>query len=114
MLFFKPLEKFPGTFEAQIGDYYKGDGVRFYLQIQQTCYRRGVFSLFIEVADEHHEKWGCFDEADQPMRYYHNYNCMFEEASSIAAVFLKDRQIHGPLLFGDLNMQSAIDCILKN
>lgn len=79
--------------EAIIGDFDGGDGVRFTLQHLPTCYRRGPYKLLVEVAPgENHEKWGCFDDADQPMRYYHFELNAFEEAQQIAWVLAADRE----------------------
>ncbi len=78
--------------EATIGDFDGGDGVRFSLEYRSTCYRRGPWRLLVEVArGPNHTKWGCFDEADQPERYYHNEECARREAQSIADVLVADR-----------------------
>lgn len=66
--------------------------MRFSLERRPTCYRRGPWRLLVEVASgPGHTKWGCFDEADQPMRYYHNEECAKREAQSIADVLTADR-----------------------
>ena len=81
-----------GHEEAIIGDFVDGDGVRFTLQYLPTCYRRGPWKLLVEVANgEGHEKWGCFDDQDQPMRYYHSQWNARTEAQSIANVLSADR-----------------------
>jgi hypothetical protein len=78
--------------EAILGDFAAGDGVRFSLMYQETCYRRGRWKLLIEVAHSpKHYLWGCLDEADQPERHYHNKECATQEAQSIADVLLRDR-----------------------
>jgi hypothetical protein len=78
--------------EAILGDFDGGDGVRFSLIAQPTCYRRGVWKLLVEVAPgPMHHAWGCFDQADQPMRYYHLEFCALREAEALAAVLLADR-----------------------
>jgi hypothetical protein len=84
--------KAPYCPEATIGDFDGGDGVRFSLEHRPTCYRRGPWRLLVEVAHgPNHTKWGCFDEADQPERYYHNEDCAKREAQSIADVLAADR-----------------------
>lgn len=78
--------------EAVIGDPDGGDGVRFTLENYPTCYRRGPWKLMVEVASgEGHEKWGCFDESDQPMRWYHSEESAMKEAHLIATVLCTDR-----------------------
>lgn len=78
--------------EATLGDFAGGDGVRFTLCFHLTCYRRGPWRLLIEVAPgPGHHKWGCFDEADQPERYYHLEENAHTEARAIAAVLVSDR-----------------------
>lgn len=68
------------------------DGVLFELFLRPTCYRRGQHLLQIEVfGGPHHHDWGCFDAADQPMRYYHNEVCALLEAEAIAQVLWHDR-----------------------
>lgn len=83
--------------EAILGDFTGGDGVRFSIQHQPTCYRRGPWRLLVEVATLHHERWGCFDEQDQPMRYYHQESCARSEAQAIATVLWRDRSKGGDL-----------------
>jgi len=83
-----------GYQEATIGDYYapEHDGVRFSIQFYSTCYRRGRHRLLIEIGvGPNHEKWGCFDEADQPQRWYHLEENAKSEAEAIATVLLRDR-----------------------
>lgn len=78
--------------EATIGDFVGGDGVRFTLDHRPTCHRRGPWHLLIEVASgKFHHAWGCFDEQDQPSRWYHSQDAAQEEARLLAAVLLKDR-----------------------
>ena len=36
--------------EAVLGDFARGDGVRFTLERHPTCYRRGEWKLLVEVA----------------------------------------------------------------
>lgn len=82
--------------EDTIGDFAAGDGVRFSHSVYPTCHRRGIHRLLIEVAEgDGHDLWGCFDDADQPMRWYHNENCMLCEAELIAEVLLRGRKEHG-------------------
>lgn len=77
-------------FEAQLGT--KEDGVLFTHQIMLSCHRRGPHRLLIEVCGgENHRKWGCFDDQDQPMRYYHDKNCLYREAQCIADVLWEGR-----------------------
>lgn len=83
---------------AVLGDFDSGDGVRFTLQNMPTCYRRGPWCLQIEVAGgPKHHLWGCFDEADQPTRYYHGRQCAIAEAEAIAEVLWADRIAMGPV-----------------
>lgn len=78
--------------EAIVGDFAGGDGVRFTLEHRPTCYRRGPWRLLVEVAQgPNHEKWGCFDEQDQPMRNYHAREAAESEAQAIADVLVRDR-----------------------
>lgn len=86
-----------GYSEAILGNFYVGDGVRFTKHYHPTCYRRGEYRLTIEIALEQHHKWGCFDDDDQPLRYYHNEDCLIQEADSIALVLLNDRFKHGDI-----------------
>lgn len=72
-------------------------GVRFSLVHYRTCHRRGPWRLLIEVAGgPFHDRWGCFDEQDQPMRWYHNETCALQEAQSIATVLLKGFERDSP------------------
>lgn len=76
--------------EAKLGR--EGDGVLFSLSYYPTCYRRGPWRLLVEVFDgPHHHEWGCFDEADQPMRNFHHRDNALGEAQAIADVLWKDR-----------------------
>lgn len=69
-----------------------GDDVAFCLTHQPSCYRRGPYKLLIEVCSgENHHKWGCFDEQDQPVRYFHSEQNAKGEAEAIARVLWKDR-----------------------
>jgi hypothetical protein len=75
-----------------------GDCVIFYLTYYRTCYRRGQHRLLVEICGgENHEKWGCFDDADQPERHYHLKESARNEAEEIARVLLTDRLKKGPL-----------------
>lgn len=72
------------------------DGVRFTIEYRPTCYRRGPFCLHVEVCSgENHERWGCFDEQDQPLRYYHDVMNCLAEARLLAKVLWQDRQQGG-------------------
>jgi len=90
-------EEYPGIqkYNAELGDCEAGDGARFEVVFQGTCYRRGPWKLLIEIAGgKHHHDWGCFgcfDEADQPMRYYHVEESWRAEAAAIAHVLVMDR-----------------------
>jgi hypothetical protein len=78
--------------EAVIGSPDAGDGVTFTLQHQPTCYRRGPYKLLVEVASgPGHTKWGCFDDQDQPERWFHKLENAKDEADSLARVLLQDR-----------------------
>lgn len=82
-----------GWQEGHLQDFEGGDGVRFTITYARTCYRRGPYKLLIEVAHgPNHEKWGCFDGQDQPMRYYHNDFALHAEIDAIAKVLLEDRR----------------------
>jgi len=84
------------NFSAVLGN--SEDGVVFAISSYPTCYRRGKWRLLITVYDgPHHHDWGCFDEADQPQRWYHDLNTAFAEAERIAKVLYEDRLKHGPL-----------------
>jgi hypothetical protein len=79
-----------GWDEALLGS--PGDGVLFELSYQPTCYRRGPYKLLIEVCGgPNHIRWGCFDDADQPLRWYHKKENALSEAEEIAKVLWADR-----------------------
>ena len=89
LLEWKKIERYE---DAIIGDFEGGDGVRFHLSYHPTCYRRGPWRLLIEVADgEGHMQWGCFDDQDQPQRYYHGEDAARSEAQAIATVLIAGR-----------------------
>lgn len=75
--------------EAILGNFDGDDGVRFSLMDMSTCYRRGRWRLLIELESFDHS-WGCFDDQDQPMRYYHSLERAKAEAQAIAGVLLDD------------------------
>lgn len=77
--------------EAILGDFSKDDGVRFSLVHYPTCYRRGPWRLLIEVSDVH-RTWGCFDDQDQPQRWYHSKERALSEAQAIADVLVADHE----------------------
>lgn len=80
--------------EARIG--VDNDCVIFHYQYMPTNYRRGPHRLLIEVCGgENHEKWGCFDEPDQPTRYFQSEQNLKEEALLLAQVLLTDRVLAG-------------------
>jgi len=72
------------------------DFARFGISICPTCYRRGPYRLLIEICgNENHIKWGCFDDQDQPTRYYHDLRNAISECELIARVLLIDRTKYG-------------------
>lgn len=75
--------------EAQLGNFDKESGVRFSLLHMPTCYRRGPWRLLVEIEDYEHT-WGCFDDQDQPMRWYHSEERAKAEAQAIADVLVAD------------------------
>ena len=75
--------------EATLGDFEGEGGARFSLVHYPTCYRRGPWRLLVEVVDRTHE-WGCFDEQDAPMRWFHSKTRALEEAQAIADVLVRD------------------------
>ena len=84
----QPIDRFK---EAIIGDFDGGDGVRFSIQHMPSCYRRGPFRLLIEIAPKRHDLWGCFDDTDQPQRWYHKLANAESEAEALAKVLWCDR-----------------------
>lgn len=77
--------------EAILGNFEAGDGVRFSIAHQPTCQRRGPWKLLIEVSDLAMD-WGCFDDQDQPVRFYHSDRAAREEAESIAKVLVREHE----------------------
>ena len=86
ILDWKPID---GYQDAILGDFDGGDGVRFNLIHMPTCYRRGPWRLIIEIEDGR-RTWGCFDDQDQPMRWYHSERVAKEEAQIIADILRSD------------------------
>jgi hypothetical protein len=83
--------------EATLGNW-PLDGVLFSLQHLPSCHRRGPFRLIIEICSgEHHHKWGCFDDSDQPVRHYHDVDNARYEAQLLADVLWRERITKGPL-----------------
>jgi hypothetical protein len=81
-----------GYWMADLHNFVGGDGARFHLELYPSCYRRGPWRLLIEVAEgPSHHLWGCFDEADQPLRNYHDEGVARGEAQRIADVLWRDR-----------------------
>lgn len=78
--------------EAILGDFAGGDGVRFSAMHMPTCYRRGPWRLLVEIEDCNHT-WGCFDEQDQPMRWYHGMGALISEAQAIADALFRDHAV---------------------
>jgi hypothetical protein len=76
--------------ESRLGT--SNDGVRFTVEHYPSCHRRGPWRLIVQVlpGPRYHD-WGCFDEQDQPMRWYHQREVAFSEAEAIAKVLLTDR-----------------------
>lgn len=86
----QPMDRSHRHHEALLGNL--ADGVRFSLCVYPTCYRRGPYRLLVEVLPgPRHHAWGCFDEADQPMRWYHHLEHAKHEAQAIAKVLWADR-----------------------
>ncbi len=79
----------PHGSEAILGNFDDDDGARFSIMHLATCYRRGPWRLLIEIEDRN-RTWGCFDEQDQPMRYYHSLERLKDEAQAIADVLVAD------------------------
>jgi len=77
--------------EASLGNFAEGDGVRFSIMHMPTNYRRGPWRLLVEVEDLK-DAWGCFDDQDQPMRYFHSLERLKEEAQAIADVLVADHE----------------------
>jgi hypothetical protein len=70
----------------------ENDGVLFTLGHYPTCYRRGPYRLIIEIPPgPHHHDWGCFDDQDQPMRWFHSKDNAKSESELIAQVLWRDR-----------------------
>jgi hypothetical protein len=65
--------------------------VRFTLVHQATCHRRGPWKLLIEVLQHIHD-WGCFDDQDAPLRYYHSEERAKAEAEAIAEILTKEKK----------------------
>lgn len=85
-----------GGEEAQLGT--PKDGVLFTYTFHPTCHRRGPHRLLVEVCGgPAHHLWGCFDEADQPLRNYHRPDNLKSEAEEIAKVLWQERQQWKPL-----------------
>lgn len=83
--------------EATLGDFAGDDGVRFSIMHLPTCYRRGPWRLLVEVEDRN-RTWGCFDDQDQPMRWYHSLGRLKEEAQAIADVLVTDHDRKSQLI----------------
>lgn len=89
-------EPLANEWEATIG--IPADGVTFGLSYRMTCYRRGKWRLLVRVHEgEHHNDWGCFDDADQPERNFHSLENAMSEAEAIAAVLLAGRVERGKI-----------------
>ena len=73
-----------GYCEAGISN--SSGGARFTITYHATCNRRGPWRLLIEVS----KSWGCFDEADEPQRYYHSLKRALGEAQDIADAIVPD------------------------
>lgn len=67
------------------------DGVVFELSVHPTCHRRGPYWLRMWVeGGPYHHAWGCLDEQDQPLRFYHLLESAQKEANAIAAALQRD------------------------
>lgn len=77
--------------EATLGDFASGGWVRFSLRFLATCHRRGQWRLLVEMSGSP-AAWGCFDESDQPMRYYHDRGRAMAEAEAIASMLIRERE----------------------
>jgi hypothetical protein len=97
------------TEEAWIGT--EDDGVRFSLDYRPTCHRRGMYRLLIEVIRPNHDEWGCFDDADQPMRNYHIKENALSEAEAIANVLLSDRFPNQELSIKEIDTELSINIL---
>jgi hypothetical protein len=87
-----PLDSRHRDHEALLGT--PRDGVRFSLSVYPTCFRRGPYRLLIDVLPgPNHHKWGCFDAADQPLRWYHRLENVRSEAQAIALVLWEGRYL---------------------
>jgi len=88
MLVWRAVDRYQ---EAILGDFEGGDGVRFTLECYATCYRRGRWKLLVEIAHGvAHQLWGCFDDQDMPLRWYHVEANAKDEAQAIARVLYRD------------------------
>jgi hypothetical protein len=91
LLKWEPMPDYPVAEQAQLGT--KADGVFFSLVFYPSCHRRGRFRLIIEVCGGfNHHKWGCFDDADQPIRNFHKLENAKSEAEEIAKVLWVERR----------------------
>jgi hypothetical protein len=101
------LKEFPNSIalEALLGQ--EDDGVSFSLSFQENCHRRGRWRLLVDVlSGAHHHDWGCFDDQDQPTRYYHSGIVALAEAQTIADVLYAGRHdvaLFGPSLLSDIH-----------
>ena len=88
---FLPSKEFPGLLESSLANPDGSLGVRFSITNLPTCYRRGPYKLLVEVlSGKYHHQWGCFDEQDQPTRWFHKLENAKSEAKLIAKVLLSD------------------------
>ena len=89
--------------EAVLGTWPE-DGVLFTITCCPTCYRRGKWRLLIEICGgENHHCWGCFDDQDQPMRWFHSIENAKSESEAIAQILWKDR--HGKKSAGSKDIE---------
>jgi len=75
---------------AKLGDWATGDGVRFTVTHHPTCNVRGQWKLLIEVRGAHTHGWGS-TFLKEPVRWYHNFHCIQQEAASIAYALHRQR-----------------------
>ena len=78
--------------EAILGNFDGRNGVRFSIVHQPTCHRRGPWKLLVEVSGDP-QSWGCFDDQDQPCRYFHSDARAKAEAQAIASVLIREHEV---------------------
>lgn len=76
--------------EATLGDFFHHKGFRFSIIDMPTNNIRGRYRLLIEPGGR--ESSDRFDNDDQPMRYYHDRECLLSEAEAIATALIKGNE----------------------